>query len=106
MDAMAAYREGTYSVFGRTKTIRPLAAVQRLEDFVAQEDSFDDINAEKVRENLAENGIVNGEVVDSEALKHSPFVSQVMEDVEEDKPLPAPPAIPRPSQAQPRQLHA
>ena len=106
MDAMAAYREGTYSVFGRTKTIRPLAAVQRLEDFVAQEDSFDDINAEEVRENLAENGIVNGEVVDSEALKHSPFVSQVMEDVEEDKPLPAPPAIPRPSQAQPCQLHA
>ena len=103
MDAVTAYREGTYSVFGRTKA---LAAVQEPEDSVAQEDSFDEINAEEVRGNLAENGIENGKVVDSEALKDSPFVSQVMGNVEEAKPLPAPPAIPRPSQAQPRQLHA
>ena len=35
-----------------------------------------------IREALAERGIVNGQVVDAEANRNSPFVRQVMADVE------------------------
>ncbi len=50
------------------------------------DDSFDDINPAVIRENLAERGIVNGEVVDAEAHNNSPFIQQVMSDVESDEP--------------------
>ena len=47
----------------------------------AEIDNFDDINTVAIRENLAEHGIVNGEVVDPEALENAPFIQQVMNDV-------------------------
>lgn len=46
------------------------------------EDTFDDINPAEIRENLARRGIVNGEVVDPEALNNDPFIRQVKADVE------------------------
>ncbi len=45
-------------------------------------DELDDINPEEIREKLAESGIVNGEVVDPEALENNPFIQQVQADVE------------------------
>ncbi len=44
-------------------------------------DTFDDINTEEVKANLADAGIVDGQVVDPEALEQSPFIQQVNEDV-------------------------
>ncbi|MBQ2392188.1 MAG: DEAD/DEAH box helicase family protein [Clostridia bacterium] len=45
-------------------------------------DDFADVDPSAIRENLAEHGIVNGEVVDPEALGNSPFIQQVMNDTE------------------------
>ncbi|MCD7856684.1 MAG: SNF2-related protein, partial [Clostridiales bacterium] len=47
-----------------------------------EEDDFSDIDPERVRERLAEHGIVNGEVVDPDKLAQSPFIQQVEADVE------------------------
>ena len=46
-------------------------------------DDFSDIDTQAVLEGLEKAGIVNGEVVDEGALVHSPFVAQVMSDVEQ-----------------------
>lgn len=45
-------------------------------------DDFADVDPSAIRENLAEHGIVNGEVVDPEALENAPFIQQVMSDTE------------------------
>ena len=50
-------------------------------DNATEIDNFDDVDPSVIRENLAEHGIVNGEVVDPEALENSPFIQQVMNDV-------------------------
>lgn len=47
-----------------------------------EQDNFDNIDLIAIREALAERGIVNGQVVDAEANRNSPFVRQVMSDVE------------------------
>ncbi len=47
-----------------------------------EEDEFADIDLEWVRERLAEHGIVNGELVDSDRLEQSPFIQMVEADVE------------------------
>lgn len=46
------------------------------------EDSFDDIDPEQIRQDLAKRGIVNGKVVDPEALNRDAFIRQVMADAE------------------------
>ena len=46
------------------------------------EDTVDDIDPEQIRENLAQRGIVNGEVVDPDALERDPFIQQVVADAE------------------------
>ncbi len=51
-------------------------------DTATEIDTFDDIDPIAIRENLAEYGFVNGEVVDPEALENSPFIQQVMNDTE------------------------
>ena len=48
-----------------------------------ESDDFSDIDPAAVRAALAENGIVDGEVVDPEKLEASPFIQQVMDDVEQ-----------------------
>ena len=45
-------------------------------------DDFADVDPSAIRENLAEHGIVNGEVVDPEVLENAPFIQQVMNDTE------------------------
>ena len=63
-----------------------------LEKQVQEIDNFDDINAEEVKANLADAGIVNGQLVDPEALEQSPFIQQVKADVlltAEDNPKPS-----------------
>ncbi len=49
----------------------------------SKDDDFSDIDPVAVRENLAENGIVYGQVVDPEALDNSPFIQSVKSNVEE-----------------------
>ena len=44
-------------------------------------DDLSDIDPDAIREELARNGIVNGEVVDPEALASNPFIQQVEGDV-------------------------
>ena len=45
-----------------------------------EEDTFDDVNPQQVREELAKSGIVDGKLVDPEALENTPFIRQVMAD--------------------------
>lgn len=68
----------------------------------AEEDSFDDIDPHQIRKSLEAVGIVDGKVVDPEALNNSPFIRQVMEDVQNIESLPVPSAVPRPVE---RRLH-
>jgi N12 class adenine-specific DNA methylase len=46
-------------------------------------DDFSDIDPSAIRAALAENGIVDGEVVDPDKLNTTPFIQQVMADVEQ-----------------------
>ncbi|MBQ9210157.1 MAG: DEAD/DEAH box helicase family protein [Clostridia bacterium] len=45
------------------------------------EDLLDEIDPNQIREQLAQNGIVNGELVDPETLARNPFIQQVEADV-------------------------
>lgn len=45
-------------------------------------DVLDDVDPAAIREKLAQSGIVNGEVVDENALNNSPFIRQVTADTE------------------------
>ena len=67
-----------------------------------EEDSFDDIDPQQIRISLEAVGIVDGKVVDPKALNNSPFIRQVMEDVQNIESLPVPSAVPRPVE---RRLH-
>ena len=49
---------------------------------VAEKDDFSDIDAQTVREHLEKAGIVDGQLVDENALENDPFIRQVMGDVE------------------------
>lgn len=59
------------------------------------EDTFDDIDPEQIRENLAQRGIINGEVVDPDALESDPIIQQVVADAEAAQ-EPAAPIHPQP----------
>ena len=69
-----------------------------------EEDPFDDIDPQQVREELAKSGIVDGKLVDPEALNSTPFIRQVMEDVGAAEPFPTLPTTQRP-QNRPHTLH-
>ena len=66
------------------KVQRRIAQLIQSDNFYTEQeqDNFDNIDPIAIREALAERGIVNGQVVDAEANRNSPFVRQVMEDVE------------------------
>ena len=69
-----------------------------------EEDPFDDIDPQQVREELAKSGIVDGKLVDPEALNNTPFIRQVMTDVGAAEPLPTLPTTQHP-QNRPHTLH-
>ena len=48
----------------------------------AEKDDFSDIDTQAVREGLEKAGIVDGQLVDENALENDPFIRQVMGDVE------------------------
>ena len=97
MEAMRAYQAGTFSVFGRDHTLRSLNGVPKQVESQEQEDTFDEIDPEQIRQNLAQRGIVNGEVVDPEALVSDPFIQQVVANAEAAQELSAPiPPQPKP----------
>ena len=66
------------------KVQRRIAQLIQSDNFYTEQeqDNFDNIDPIAIREALAERGIVNGQVVDAEANRSSPFVRQVMADVE------------------------
>ena len=66
------------------KVQRRIAQLIQSDNFYTEQeqDNFDNIDLIAIREALAERGIVNGQVVDAEANRNSPFVRQVMSDVE------------------------
>jgi len=49
----------------------------------AEQDAFENIDPVEIGELLAERGIVNGQIVDPDKHNNSPFVQQVMRDVEQ-----------------------
>ena len=65
------------------KVQRRIAQLIQSDSFYTEQeqDNFDNIDPIAIREALAERGIVNGQVVDAEANRNSPFVRQVMADV-------------------------
>ena len=69
-----------------------------------EEDPFDDIDPQQVREELAKSGIVDGKLVDPEALNNTPFIRQVMTDVGAAESFPTLPTTQRP-QNRPHTLH-
>ena len=66
------------------KVQRRIAQLIQFDNFYTEQeqDNFDNIDPIAIREALAERGIVNGQVVDAEANRNSPFIRQVMADVE------------------------
>lgn len=69
-----------------------------------EEDTFDDVDPQQVREELAKGGIVDGKLVDPEALENTPFIRQVMADAGAAEPPPSLPVLPH-SQDRPHALH-
>ena len=66
------------------KVQRRIAQLIKADNFFTEHEKevFEDIDPVTIRENLAQRGIVNGEVVDPEKLDADPFIQQVMADVE------------------------
>ena len=66
------------------KVQRRIAQLIQSDNFYTEQeqDNFDNIDPIAIREALAERGIVNGQVVDAEANRNSPFIRQVIADVE------------------------
>ena len=56
--------------------------VSGTKDISGKEDDFPDIDAQAVRERLEKAGIVDGQLVDENALENDPFIRQVMGEVE------------------------
>ncbi len=67
------------------KVQRRIAQLIKDDNFYTEQeqDNFDNIDPIAIREALAERGIVGGRIVDAEANRNSPFVRQVMADVEQ-----------------------
>ena len=67
------------------KVQRRIAQLIQSDNFYTERerDNFDDIDPIAIREALAERGIVGGRIVDAEANRNSPFIRQVMADVEQ-----------------------
>ena len=67
------------------KVQRRIAQLIQADRFYTQEeqDNLDDIDPVAIRENLAQRGIVNGQVAEPEKLDNDPFIQQVMADVEQ-----------------------
>lgn len=66
---------------GKEETGQP-EADSRINDDSEKEDDFSDIDTQAVRERLEKAGIVDGQLVDENALENDPFIRQVMGDVE------------------------
>ena len=86
---LTAYRNGTYSLFGEVRApavvdIEPVpeAHAEDSDSSNSLEDDFSDIDPAEVRDQLAQAGIVGGEVVDPDALAQNPFIQQVTADAE------------------------
>lgn len=67
-----------------TKVQRRIAQLIKEDNFYTPEeyDRLDDVDPIAVRESLAERGIINGELVDPEALDRDPFIQQVENDAD------------------------
>ena len=71
-------------VLSWAKVQRRIAQLIQSDNFYTEQeqDNFDNIDPIAIREALAERGIVGGRIVDAEANRNSPFIRQVMADVE------------------------
>ena len=76
---------GDEVILSWAKVQRRIAQLIKADKFYTQEeiDNLDDVDPVAIRERLAQAGIVNGEVVDPDALDHDPFIQQVMADAEQ-----------------------
>ena len=76
VDGTAKYVDGPYDTLEEAaeemRVYHPQAA--EIADSVEAEDTFDDIDPQQIRKNLEAVGIVDGKVVDPEALDNSPFI--------------------------------
>ena len=106
VDGTARYVDGPFDTLEEaTKEMRGYhpQAVEVVDSALdVEEDPFDDIDPQQIQKNLEAVGIADGKVVDPEALDNSPFIRQVMEDVQNLESLPVPSAVSRPVE---RRLH-
>ena len=109
VDGTARYVDGPYDTLEEAVRVMRDYHPQAVEinDFTpdVEEDSFDDIDPQQIRKSLEAVGIVDGKLVDPEALNNSPFIRQVMEDVQNLESLPVPSAVPRPVERRLYVLH-
>ncbi len=65
-----------------TEDLPETETVSGTKEVSGKEDDFPDIDTQAVRERLEKAGIVDGQLVDENALENDPFIRQVMGDVE------------------------
>lgn len=65
-----------------TENLPETETVSGTKEVSGKEDDFPDIDTQAVRERLEKAGIVDGQLVDENALENDPFIRQVMGDVE------------------------
>ena len=93
LPAFPVTAEGAAMDLAWPKVQRRIAQLIKEDRFFTPEeqDRMEDVDPVAIREALAQRGIVNGEVVDPEALDSDPFIHQVMSDAETvaQQPVPA-----------------
>ena len=107
VDGTAKYIDGPYDTLEEATQEMRVYHPQAVEiaDPAGAEDTFDDVDPHQIRKNLEAVGIVDGKVVDPEALDNSPFIRQVIEDAKNAESLPVPPVVPRTVERRPQVPH-
>ena len=107
VNGTAKYVDGPYDTLEEATAEMRVYHPQAVEiaDPAEAEDTFDDVDPHQIRKNLEAVGIVDGKLVDPEALDNSPFIRQVMEDAKNAESLPVPPVVPHPVERRPQVPH-
>ncbi len=77
-----AYADRINDISGERENVTGQSAEEEQADIADTENDFPDIDTDAVREGLEKAGIVDGQLVDENALENDPFIRQVMGDVE------------------------
>ena len=98
VDGTAGYIDGPFGTLEdaaeEVRGYHPQAAQIADSALAVEEDTFDDVDPQQVREELAKSRIVDGKPVDPEALENTPFIRQVTADAGAAELPPSSPILP------------